>query len=184
MTMLKVIIFSLLFACFISFSWAVFKVFQKPNEKMPIKMRMLSLLSTLFFIGQLVFLFQQNAPNFAITIFGLLLLCLSFGLFWSAIPYAKSAQLGIAFAGKASPKILMEGPYKYIRHPFYSSYLLFWLGGFLVAQSGWLLISVVVMAWFYFTAIAEEEAMLLSGEMGDLYKSYRIRTGAVLPRVG
>lgn len=181
--MLKVLIYLLLFACFISFSWAVFRIFNKPREIIPFKMSALSLLSTFFFIGQLYFVSQQTTFNLTFTIIGLILLCVSFGIFWSAIPYAKSAQLGIAFAGKKSKKILMDGPYKYIRHPFYSSYLFFWIGGSLVAQSENLLISIVVMAWFYFSAIAEEETMLLNGDFGDLYKSYMLRTGAVLPRV-
>jgi len=180
---IKIIAFCLLTACFISFSWAVIAVFQKPNEKMPTKMYILGILSNLFFFGQLALLFKQNDQNLGIAIIGLLLLSLSLGLFWSAVPYAKSIQLGIAFAKKTSPKILMEGPYKFIRHPFYTSYLMFWFAAFLVIQSYCLLISVVVMAWFYFSAINEEETMLLNSEMGELYKSYRLKTGAILPRL-
>lgn len=169
-------------SCFLSFSWAVFKVFDNQEVVMPKKMRLLSGLSSLFFIWQLLSLYKNYPENFLILTLGVAMLSISFGLFWWAIPYAKNAKLSLAFTKASSKEILVEGPYHYVRHPFYTSYLLFWLGGVLVTQNYWLLISVTVMGWFYAKAINSEEKNLLNGDMGASYQNYMLKTGAVFPK--
>ena len=181
--LIKLFVELLLTSCFISFSWAVFRVFINPEKFMPIKMLCISSFSTVFFGWQLLSIYEFPAKNLILLAIGITFLSTSLSLFWRAIPHAKSANLGIAFSKTKSSEILVKGPYRYIRHPFYASYLLFWLGGVLVTQNYWLMISVATMGWFYLEAIYQEEYMLLSGEMAGIYKDYISKTGMLFPKV-
>lgn len=79
--------------------------------------------------------------------------------------------------------LLTQGPYRYIRHPFYASYLAFWAGGVLVSSELFLLLSVVGMGLFYILAMRQEEQEFRQGSLRDAYKVYSQNTGKILPRL-
>jgi len=99
---------------------------------------------------------------------------------WAASTIAAD-PFELAF-GKVSPRRLVcEGPYRWVRHPFYSAYLLAWCA--FIVGSGSLLASVplAVMATFYTCAIRQEEASFLETELGAEYARYRMEVGCLIP---
>jgi protein-S-isoprenylcysteine O-methyltransferase Ste14 len=79
-------------------------------------------------------------------------------------------------------RIVREGPYRSIRHPFYSAFLLIFAGAGLAAPHwttwaafGYTLISLNVTA-------AREERRLLASRHGDIYREYMAAAGRFLPR--
>ena len=79
-------------------------------------------------------------------------------------------------------RIVREGPYRRIRHPFYSAFLLIFAGAALAAPHwltwaafGYTLISLNVTA-------AREERRLLDSRHGDIYRDYMAVAGRFLPR--
>jgi len=74
-----------------------------------------------------------------------------------------------------------EGPYRWVRHPFYSFGLPFFLGFGLVASSGLILIGLAGLIVVVPMRARAEEAILLR-EFGDRYRSYMARTGRFFPR--
>ncbi|WP_159460352.1 methyltransferase family protein [Tistlia consotensis] len=82
---------------------------------------------------------------------------------------------------RADHRLVETGPYRWIRHPLYSSYLLITAGLFLMTGN-WL---VTAPMFAYFLAIAarawKEEAMLLE-RLGGSYREYMARTERFLPR--
>ena len=75
--------------------------------------------------------------------------------------------------------LLVDGPYAYVRHPFYASYLLYWVAGAFI--SNWLWASVFVMGCLYFTAIRQEENRFGFSPLAASYEAYRRQTGALIP---
>jgi len=177
---LRVLALVLALACYGSFTWAVLGLFRRRGPT-PGPMRWVGVLGTLFFLLQVAaLLLRTPAPGFAMA--GVLLYLGALGLFWWAVPYARSARLGLAFTGEASATLLEDGPYRWVRHPFYAAYLLFWLAGAAASGEPWLLVSVVVMGAFYLAAIRREEQELLARPDLPGYAAYRARTGCVVPR--
>jgi protein-S-isoprenylcysteine O-methyltransferase Ste14 len=77
-----------------------------------------------------VFLFaasETKAPDWRRAA-GFCLPLLAIVLFVWAILAARQKRPALAFAGKRPDHVFSWGPYAYIRHPFYTAYLLFWLG--------------------------------------------------------
>jgi protein-S-isoprenylcysteine O-methyltransferase Ste14 len=80
-------------------------------------------------------------------------------------------------------RLVTDGPYRYVRHPMYSS---FWLWA--IAQAlllpNWVagLAGLVGVGLLYFGRVGAEEAMM-EKSFGDEYRNYAARTGRVFPRV-
>jgi protein-S-isoprenylcysteine O-methyltransferase Ste14 len=123
---------------------------------------------------------QGVAPGYRLA--GLLLFLSAHLLFWSAVAVHRKAPPAIAFSERPPRSLTTGGPYRLIRHPFYTSYLLAWLGGACAAGSAYLALAAAWMFVFYYLAAVREEAeMLASATFGAEYGRYRRRTGMFLP---
>jgi len=82
---------------------------------------------------------------------------------------------------KKGHKLVKTGPYRFVRHPMYTSYLLLFNAAFLITEN-WLLGSsgMAVIATLMTLRIGKEEAMLLE-HFGQSYTDYRQTTGMFLP---
>lgn len=115
---------------------------------------------------------------------GLVIEGLGVWLFYSAIRASRAAQLKMAF-DKADPHgMVTTGPYRYLRHPFYTSYLIFWIGWAIATWSPWSLLPLAVMLVIYVHAALGEEAKFARTPMAEEYAAYRRRTGFFWPRFG
>jgi protein-S-isoprenylcysteine O-methyltransferase Ste14 len=86
-------------------------------------------------------------------------------------------------SGEVPPQVCAAGPYRYVRHPVYTSYMLAFLA-LLIAFPGWPT-AVVFTAnlAFYVYAAADEERTIAQSALGEGYASYRRGTGMFLPRL-
>ncbi len=79
-------------------------------------------------------------------------------------------------------RMVIEGPYRYVRHPMYSAFFIFGLG-ILLQTANWFIgvphLGAVV--WMYLTRVASEEAMMIE-HFGDAYRQYMTMTRRLLPR--
>jgi protein-S-isoprenylcysteine O-methyltransferase Ste14 len=179
--LLAKLILTLCVACFASFAWSIRKLFQRPIG-MLLRMKLLSVPGFIFFLAEVYAIIRaQPAPSTS-SMVGLLFYLFTLSLFWWAVPYAKHASLSISFTPSQPAKLMIEGPYRYIRHPFYSSYLAFWAAGLLVSRNPWLLIPLAVMGMFYRSAIRQEEREFGQGSLRNEYQQYRLVTGGLIPR--
>jgi protein-S-isoprenylcysteine O-methyltransferase Ste14 len=83
----------------------------------------------------------------------------------------------------APVEIITYGPYAKIRHPFYTSFILSLIAGFIVFPHV-LTGAITISAWtlLNFTA-AKEETKLSGSEFGQKYKDYITATGRFFPRL-
>jgi protein-S-isoprenylcysteine O-methyltransferase Ste14 len=105
-------------------------------------------------------------------------------LFWAAIAASRTARLRAAFDDVQPHSIVTGGPYQYLRHPFYTSYLIFWSGWAIAAWSSWTLLPVATFAILYVTAARAEEKKFSTTPLAVEYQAYKSRTGFFWPRLG
>lgn len=161
-------------------TWSLKFHFDMP--KAPSGVKLISVL-VLGSAGFLTFLVLRNTqPEFP-QIIGLVLLIASLLLFWSAIRASASAKLLAAFDEKLPQTLLQTGPYAYVRHPFYSSYLLQWTGWAIASWHPLAVIPVIGMATTYVVAASEEEAKFNNTELADRYRIYAAKTGRFFPKL-
>jgi protein-S-isoprenylcysteine O-methyltransferase Ste14 len=164
--------------------WGIYGHFLTANKPEP-EMKFTSLLSLL---GLLWFLFERWQRHALIGTVGvgtdlaaLALLALFMVLFWWAIATTRRRRLTLAFSKDQPAFVHMAGPYAWIRHPFYSSYILFWIATAIASASMLFWLMPIVMTGLYWRAIRIEEAKFASSPVSLEYDAYRKRTGMLLP---
>ncbi|MCF3639412.1 isoprenylcysteine carboxylmethyltransferase family protein [Rhizobium sp. TRM95111] len=135
--------------------------------------------STLFFL-YLIWSREQSGTAQGI---GLLLEIAAAVLFWWAVSASRRARLRFAFDADHPDSIVTEGPYRYVRHPFYSSYIVFWSGWALATQTIWAIVPVVAFVAIYIVAARDEERKFGNTALAPTYADYKSRTGFLFPRL-
>lgn len=116
-------------------------------------------------------------------IIGALMLIASLVLFWVTINETRKAKLLAAFDEDLPHGLVTTGPYHYVRHPFYTSYILLWFGW---ALSCWHIIAIfpaLIMFIVFQSAARDEEAKFDKTEMAEAYKAFKGRTGRFFPKI-
>lgn len=94
-------------------------------------------------------------------------------------------ELGIYFSStlviRPEHRLVTTGPYRFVRHPMYSSYLLLFIGAFLVSAN-WVIgaSGTAVIATLMTVRLTREEALLID-RFGAEYEEYRRNTGMFIP---
>jgi protein-S-isoprenylcysteine O-methyltransferase Ste14 len=83
---------------------------------------------------------------------------------------------------KQEHTLVASGPYKFVRHPMYTSLSLFFLGVSVVSSFLPFIALVVVMVLFFQRIVNREEAMMIN-EFGETYREYMKVTGRYFPRL-
>jgi protein-S-isoprenylcysteine O-methyltransferase Ste14 len=164
---------------FILFSIALRRNFSCPSGVPPM-MRALAgcgLLATLTDI--VVLLTSQLMP--VRSLIGIGLLILSQLLFRAAVNATSEYKLSLAFSSDMPSSLNKSGPYRYIRHPFYTAYSLTWFAVVVASAHIAAVGALLVMAAFYFTAAWREERKFLRSPLADAYRDYQRFTGMFFP---
>jgi protein-S-isoprenylcysteine O-methyltransferase Ste14 len=104
-----------------------------------------------------------------------------------ALFYASHRWLGrnwsVTLEIRDGHRLVTDGPYRYVRHPMYSSFWL-WAAAQALLLPNWVagLSGLVGVGLLYFGRVGAEEA-LMQKVFGDEYRSYAERTGRIIPRI-
>lgn len=79
--------------------------------------------------------------------------------------------------------LVVTGPYRWVRHPFYLAVLFIVLGNGLAAANWFLLLGGTLVFVLMVIRTRTEEAKLIE-RFGDQYRAYMARTGRFLPKIG
>lgn len=151
-----------------SYSWATVKFFRGGEAK--IKGLYLILSSSMLASYAPAVIGKEAELRVAMASF--LLFSTSLALFWWAVITARQ----LPYAASAPDNFITTGPWKFIRHPFYSSYLLCWIG--ILARNTNLIWNVPIfcsLMAFYFFVSKKEEAYLIETYPG--YNNYKKQVG-------
>jgi protein-S-isoprenylcysteine O-methyltransferase Ste14 len=167
-------------AAFSSFGWGVLRFFVKPAGPTPRAVVTAAL--GLFFGAWHLFAIATATTDAWRLMLGIAAHAVSGLLFWSAVRACRSLPLTAIFEADLPVRLVETGPYAYVRHPFYTAYTIFWLGGWVASGSIVTLISVPVMLGIYVHGAREEERKFARSSIAGEYADYRRRVGAWLPR--
>jgi protein-S-isoprenylcysteine O-methyltransferase Ste14 len=88
----------------------------------------------------------------------------------------------IALSGEVPAAVCETGPYRYTRHPFYSSYMLAFLAVAVAFPSPIVAaVCLINMGLFVYLAF-DDERVLLASALGGSYQAYRGRVAMIVPR--
>jgi protein-S-isoprenylcysteine O-methyltransferase Ste14 len=156
------------------------KWFQHAKERTAPK-RLLEISAYLSAFVQLLVILISPAVPIALQLVGVALYGLALAVFgWARAAHGSQRP---AFVGVGvKPSFLTQtGPYRVIRHPIYSAYLLAWLAGPIIATQPWLLLTTAWMFALHYRAAYQEELSFAQTPFAPEYAAYQRRTGMFVP---
>jgi protein-S-isoprenylcysteine O-methyltransferase Ste14 len=161
-----------------AFLWSVFGVFRHVPEQSRIDYRLLQIFNVAMWTVSLwQFQEKDHAPFAALLVSEVL-----FGaLFWWTVATIRRRPFSLAFSHDIPEFHVTGGPYRWIRHPFYTSYLGCYLSVAVVIQSPPTWLCALLVVAIYWRAARMEEAKFSRSSFAESYDSYRRRSGMFFP---
>ncbi len=181
-SLLKVWVVGWFLVCFGSFFWGMRFFFQKP-EAPSLPMRMVQVLAGGFALAHLVWIIEMPTLRVGPACGAVCWYGVAVALFWSAVRAHREKRPAACYGSDTIPDLVVSGPYRMIRHPFYTAYIAGWLAGCLATESLVLLPTVGVMAGFYVYSAFREEKRFAAGRLAEEWVRYRRETGMFLPKL-
>jgi protein-S-isoprenylcysteine O-methyltransferase Ste14 len=162
--------------CYLPFMWASFFHFKIQN-RVPLGSIVIFIATQ---IGLAVFIFAviQHPQSVPIAV---PLYAISLALFVWTIVTTRQKELTVAFTNDPPQQMLNAGPYQFVRHPFYLSYLIFWLANATATSTWWPWLVLAFMCGLYTVAAKKEEKKFRNSALASFYEEYRHRSGMFLP---
>lgn len=169
--------------CLGSFSWGRKSFFERSCEVTRYRSGLAPLGTVLGIVvlGAITYEPLEDGAAVALALAAVMMLG-AIALFWSSVKAFGNRRPRIAFSAGSPDALVVDGPYRFVRHPFYVAYMLFWIGGFAVAPSLLTLAAPVIMGSLYYRAAWREEQSILSSALGSAYTEYSKSSGMFLPK--
>ena len=157
------------------------RFFRRPNGNPP-EMKLVGAVAGTVTCLQLVVIASRTAhwPSFAVALGAYLAAASLYG--W-CVTTTRRRRLSLAFSRDKPEFLLADGPYRIIRHPFYSSYLLYWAAGVVAARDPWLALTILPAGGSFLWAALREERKFAASPLASAYQAYRARTGMFVPKL-
>lgn len=180
---MKVVVVLFAIVCIVSFAWGRKSFFKNTAVKNRVRGG-LGPLGTIFGFAMIfTFAFVDYAGVRVAAGFVLVLHFLSLALFWWAVQSFGAQRPNIAFTPGVPSALVVCGAYRFFRHPFYVSYLLFWCSGFFLHREVYVASIPLIMGVIYFRAARDEERQIQCSPLAGEYEAYKKRVGMFFPRL-
>ena len=125
-------------------------------------------------------LFVDEGTGIQIQVIGVVAYTIASLLFYWSILTAQ--KLDFAFSESVGT-LITNGPFKIVRHPFYTSYIVIWATNTIIFSTPVLWISFLALLIFYYKSAIKEENLILRSIHAKEYANMRRNVGMFLPRV-
>lgn len=168
-------------ACLVTFYWARSKFFVRKATTAS-QRQGLRPLGIIFGVGAIAtLLLDVGARIRGFSGVALILFFISILLFTWTVNVFRGNAPSIAFTPGAPEKLILLGPFRYIRHPIYLAYILFWIGVLVASPSIFTATGFFVMLFLYIKAALYEEEEILASSHRENYLIYQSRVGMLFP---
>ena len=179
--LLKHFLLTLALVAYGSSVWGALCFFKVDNLGAHFGKRLLSVAGGVSIMVCICHLLQRQEFGIIGASVGCLLFLTSLVMFWWAWWTVRRYQFRFAFSSVVPAECVTVGPYRWIRHPFYSAYILSWLAPVAAAPEWSIALVCLVMTSLYVWAAMSEEAIITQSKHGYTYAEYRQRTGMFCP---
>ena len=174
------ILCALLLSCLLSFAWAMKHFFTQPTGT-SLGMSLIKFSGAAFGLTHLSALALLGAAGAERAALAALAYAASLALFWWTLSTHQHTPISAVFSRDLPHRVVQDGPYRFVRHPFYASYLLMWLAAPIGAGQWWLATAALIMGGVYYSAAKSEEKKFAESAVANHYARYRAATGLFLP---
>jgi protein-S-isoprenylcysteine O-methyltransferase Ste14 len=176
--MLKQVVILLTLVNILAFAWSVVGVFKKDTADW--RLGLLKTAATAAGFLQIWQLYAHDGSSLRDFV-ALVMLGLSLWLYTWAVVTIRKDPFTLAFSADEPRRLEVSGPYRFIRNPFYTAYLMTYASG-AIATMSWVNVAVLVtMSAIYINAVHMEERKFLQSGLADAYRGYQSSTGRFLP---
>lgn len=164
------------------FAWALARYFRRegaPNARQRWSVRIVTATG----LATLYALCFRNADWPAGSAAAFALAAVAAALFSGAMLGSRHAPPALLFAESAPGQLFQRGAYRWVRHPFYSSYIFLWLACLFATREPLLLPLVAACFAVYVAGARDEERIVLGSDLAVTYKEYQMGTGMFVPRL-
>ena len=102
-------------------------------------------------------------------------------IFWWSAFSIKNYRFDVIFSENSPEKIVVHGPYQWIRHPFYCSYILSYFSIIILNLNGLISFIAFSLIIYYFLEAKKEERKILSSSQREIYLTYQKKSYRLLP---
>ncbi len=169
--------------CDASFIWASVRCFRRGAGGLLVAQRRALIGSYATAVLHVLAILYANHGSFYHYAAGASLYVLGLMLFWSTVAATSDQSLDLFFSGEVPNTLLEHGPYRAIRHPFYTAYILVWVAGAIMTYQAWLLPTVALNIVLYMWAARQEEAGFQLTPFAERHRGYCRRVGMFWPRL-
>ena len=156
------------------------KWFRMANDRSPAKL-FLTLSAAACAVVQVAVIARAHPPSVFFREAGVGFYLLAHLVYWWSRASHGGNRPAFALVPVKPQFLTQRGPYRLIRHPIYTAYLLVWLAGPVIAAQPWLLLTTLWMASLHFYAARQEEQQFALSDLARDYALYRRRTGMFVP---
>jgi protein-S-isoprenylcysteine O-methyltransferase Ste14 len=164
-------------------TWGSFFFFKAENEGSKTGKGIVSLLAGVAIVSSVVVFASSPTPSMLQMVFTILTLALSNIIYWWAINTNKDQPLDYAFSSSTPAHIVTAGPYKFMRNPFYTSYLLSWIAPLIFNFNPFTLCVFMSMLSLFWYLAVKEENLFLNSDLAKKYEQYMLQAGRFLPKL-
>jgi protein-S-isoprenylcysteine O-methyltransferase Ste14 len=180
-SILQILLSVVMALAFVYFLFAAIRTFVLPNS-----LDRASQLSQLSFIsGAVVALSSASAVTVEVgnAIAAVALMLVAVGLYEWARSTIRGRKFHIIYSDRVPEALCTDGPYRYIRHPLYASYIMAFVAVFILRPTPLAaLVLALNLVFFTYGAVRDERA-IEAGPFAADYAAYKARVGRFFPRL-
>ena len=179
---MKWLLLALALGTFVLYAGAIKSFFSRAHG-VDARMKALQWAGTVSALLHLYSLYAIDQQGMIISAAAAVLYFIALAIFVMAKRAAGPGSLTLAFSGDRPNRLIKDGIYRYVRHPFYLAYIVTWTAGIVAALNPLTVVSTVVMVCFYISAARMEEQKFLLSELAPEYRSYANVAGLFWPKI-
>jgi protein-S-isoprenylcysteine O-methyltransferase Ste14 len=177
MTTLLLVLNLLLHSAFI---WGRFVVFRL-GDRLSFGAKLVQTSALLCILLDAVLIARRSGGHSLLDPLAVALSAISCVVFAWAVRTTGLQRLTAVFSEDLPRELIVSGPFRFVRNPFYAAYLLVYAQAVFASRSWWAALPLAVMGSIYFNAALLEEKKFLSSRLATQYRCYTATTGRFLP---
>jgi protein-S-isoprenylcysteine O-methyltransferase Ste14 len=166
-----------------AFIWGRFAVFRLGDRLSP-GAKLIQICALLSMLFDAVLITGRAGSNAVLDCLAMGISAVSGVLFVWAVRTTGLQRLTAIFSHDAPVELIVAGPFRFVRNPFYLAYLLVYLQALVASRSFWAALPLVGMGALYHRAAIVEEKKFLCSCLASQYRGYIAKTGRFLPMFG